>query len=207
MNPLRQIPIITVLAFAASLSVSSTWGDSGQREFTAAQLKAVVSTHFENKQDFENGDLIGQADARDMLASLEKLGWKVSDGEKILQQMLPSDHIIAKTFASTQGRNFMRKVDGYQLIYDRLHRTAELPGGKALVRDIVKLPNGEIYAKMKPVPGNPNFTDLLPKGRNGKTPTPRDFDKPTGYIYTVGELVKRLEQSRQRDFAKSAATR
>jgi hypothetical protein len=52
---------------------------------------------------------------------------------------------------------------------------------------------------MKPVPGNPTFTELLPKQRNGKTPSARGFDKPTGYIYTVAQLRSRLEFSRQYD--------
>jgi hypothetical protein len=162
-------------------------------------------SHFAAKDDYEMGDLIQQADAKEILAELEQLGWQVSDAEQILEMLLPSDHIITKTFGTPQGSQFMRKVDGYKLIYDRLHRTAELPGGKALVRDIVKLPNGEIYAKMKPVPGTPNFADLLPKGRNGRTPAARDFDKPTGYIYTAEQLAKRLEESRQRDFGASTA--
>ena len=168
---------------------------------SANQLREVVTAYFDKKENFEPGDLIDQGDLNQILVELEHIGWKVSDADEIKKLLLPQDHIVARTFATPKGTRFMRKVAGYQLIYDRMHRTAELPGGQALVRDIVKLPNGEIYAKMDPVPGNPTLTELLPKRRNGKTPPPTNFDKPTGYIYTIDQLRKRLEESRERDMA------
>ena len=173
--------------------------DCSRRHHTVGLDHAVITEHFSQQQDFKPTDLISQGDLQEILDELERLGWKVSDADAILKQTLPTDHVLVKTFESQKGTQFMRKVADYQLIYDRMHRTAELPGGKNLVRDIVKLPNGEIYAKMKPVPGNPTLTELLPKQRNGKTPSARDFDKPTGYIYTVAQLRSRLEVSRQYD--------
>ena len=161
--------------------------------------------HFAQRDEFKPGDLINRSDAQAVLSQLSQLGWKVSDANQILEMLLPPEHIIVQTFSTREGTRFMRKVGSYELIYDRLHRTTELPGGQALVRDIVKLPNGELYAKKNPKQGNPTFTELLPKQRNGKTPADTDFEKPTGYIYTVAQLVTRLEQSRQRDFAGNAA--
>jgi len=172
----------------------------GVFKITSAQLAGVIQAHFDAKKGYKPTDLVHQGDVQDILAKLDRLGWRVADGQEILDKTLPTDHAMVKAFDSRQGTRFMRAVADYELIYDRMHRTAELPGGKALVRDIVKLPNGEIYAKMKPVPGNPTLTELLPKQRNGKTPLTRDFDKPTGYIYTAAQLAKRFEVSRKLAF-------
>ena len=198
--------LVGLCAIAVCLVTSIAWADDPAVKpmISADQLRQIIGEEMAKKQGFEPADLISQDDAENILNALNHYGWKVADAQDILDHLLPKDHIVVSTFKTQKGTRFMRKVDGYELIYDRLHRTAELPGGKALVRDIVKLPNGEIYAKMKPAPGNPNFTDLLPKGRNGLTPPPTNFDKPTGYIYTIAQLQQRLEASRQRDLEPAA---
>jgi len=50
-------------------------------------------------------------------------------------------------------------------------------------------------AKMDRPRGVPGFLELLPKNRSGKTRTIKDYQQPTGLIYTEKQLLKRLKQS------------
>ena len=43
--------------------------------------------------------------------------------------------------------------------------------------------------------GVPDFLDLLPKNSSGRVRTIKDYDKPTGRIYTEEELLRRLNRS------------
>jgi hypothetical protein len=47
----------------------------------------------------------------------------------------------------------------------------------------------------KPTPGFTDLTTLLPKQANGKTPVNKDFNKPTGKIYTEAALVAAIQKA------------
>ena len=87
----------------------------------------------------------------------------------------------------------MRKAASYGLIYDRLERIADERGGQQLLRDLIKLPDAEKYAPQKTARAVPNLVDFLPKDASGKTRTVKDYQKPTGHIYTANDLVRWLQ--------------
>src|SRR6185503_17441521 len=108
---------------------------------------------------------------------------------------LPDQHVVVRTLRSAAGKKFMRQVSGRELMYDRLDRISEVSGGTLLIQDLVKLPNGERYAKPMSGGGVPDLLDLLPKNASGQTRRIRDYHKPTGRFYTVSDLVAGLKES------------
>jgi hypothetical protein len=90
-------------------------------------------------------------------------------------------------------------VCGFDLIYDRLDRVSQVAEGQRTIDALVKLPDGEKYSlpKKQTPKGVPDFLDLLPKHGSGKVRTIKNYDKPTGRVYTEGDLVRRLTRSLQ----------
>jgi len=172
-------------------------GLSGQEEQLPSfdMVRGIVEPHFSAQRDYRSGDIISKRDVQPLFSQLESLGWKVSDQEEILSEMLDGGSPVVQTLRTRAGRKFMRKVSGYRLIYDRLDRISREPGGRRLVADLVKLPDGERYAKMVPRRGAPGMLEFLPKSGSGKRRRITDYKKPTGRIYTAGGFLERLEKS------------
>ena len=159
------------------------------------KVRSTVQRHFENLNAYKSGDIISKDEVRPVFQKLNKLGWKVKDEKKILEDTLDSSHVVVKTLRTRDGRRFMRKVSGERLIYDRLDRISHESGGQRLIRDLPKLPDASRYAKNKRPRAVPGLLDLLPKKRSGKTRRIDEYNKPTGRIYTEDDLIKRLKKS------------
>jgi hypothetical protein len=160
-----------------------------------SEVQGVVESHFAEAKDRGPRDLISRSEVERALDEVKKLGWDVQDREKILAQILPDQHVLVVTFRTPAGRKFMQQISGRELMYDRLDRISEVSGGSRLIRDIVKLPDGERYAKPKSGGGIPDLLDLLPKNASGQTRRIADYHKPTGHIYTVADLLAKLADS------------
>ncbi len=160
-----------------------------------ARVRSIIEARLLAQPDFRRSDLISRGDVASALREVEALGWKDVSRSEVISQMLDDGEFLVRELRSPQGRTFMRRVADYRLIYDRLDRVSRAPGGHALIHDLIKLPDGHRYARMETPPGVPSLTDLLPKGLSGKTPRIKDLDKPTGRVYTLDELLRRLETS------------
>jgi hypothetical protein len=158
-----------------------------------AQVRSVVESHFHAKQDFQQQDLITAGDVAPIFRELEQLGWKDVARCDAAKQLLDDQSVLARELRSPPGRKFMRRVASYKLIYDRLDRISRMTGGQPLIHDLVRLPDGHRYAQWTPHRGAPSMEEFLPKGVSGKSPRVPDLDQPTGRIYTVSELLTRLE--------------
>ena len=64
-----------------------------------------------------------------------------------------------------------------------------------LLASLVRLPDGDRYAKRRRPRAVPGLADFLPKSPSGKTRKDKDIDKPTGRIYTEADLLRQLEES------------
>lgn len=162
-------------------------------------VATVVADYFAHKPDHRPGDIITQSDVRAVLRTLAQVGWTSPDSKKILDDTLPDDHFVVNLLNTQQGRRFMGRVSGFDLIYDRLDRVSQAPGGRKTLEALVRLPDGERYARPKSQlqHGVPDFLELLPKNASGKVRSIRDYDKPTGRIYTADNLLARLSRDRQ----------
>ena len=160
-----------------------------------SDVKKTVSDFFAAQPGFDPASLITQEQAKAALDAVEKLGWKPKDGDEILKKIPSASDPLVRTLSTPSGKKLLRQTSSYSLVYDRLDRTIQLPGGPALLETITKLPDGAKYLQTKPTPGFKNLAQLLPKRANGQSPAGVDYDKPTGRIYTLAQLLTALEAS------------
>ena len=163
-----------------------------------AKVREVVQRHFATLPDYRPGDIIAQGDVGPIFKQLRILGWSVTDHKGILRRVPKDGEYLVRQLRTGPGRKFMAQVSGYSLVYDRMERTIRLKGGQQLIHDVIRLPDGHKYLQVKPTPGFKNLAELLPKTASGKPPKGKDYDKPTGRIYTVRTLLQMLQQSYER---------
>ena len=164
--------------------------------FTA--IRQTVEEHFASQRGRQSRDIISRSEVEAALRQVSQLGWKIEDEAEIINNTLADDHVLIKTFRTPSGRRFMQQIASRPLMYDRFDRIANESGGPQMIRDLVKLPDGERYAKPESGGGVPDLLDLLPKNASGKTRRIQDYHKPTGHLYTVDDLLRRLEESHRR---------
>jgi hypothetical protein len=130
-------------------------------------VEQVVDRYYVAQKDLRPTDIITQKDGAAIFDQLKRIGWDVADQKLIMNAMLPENAFLVTTLRSPYGKRFMRKSSSFDTIYDRLDRVSEQPGGKQLIADLVKLPNGEQFAKLTTDVGDPDLIALLPKDANG----------------------------------------
>lgn len=99
----------------------------------------------------------------------------------------------------------MRTVSGLPLAYDRLDRLARLPLGKQTIHDMIHKAGGaELVKYLTTAKGGKELGKML-----ARAPKPKghDFNKPTGRIYTVDQLLDRLETNYKQAIATRADSR
>ncbi len=161
-------------------------------------VRSTVEQHFATIPEFEKGDLITREQVEPLLAQLELLGWKVADRPAILSQALtPGDFVASELRGSKKGLAFMRAVSRLPAAYDRLDRLARLPRGKQTVHDMIHKTGGaELIKYLTTAKGGKELGRMLSHAPKG-----HDFNKPTGRIYTVTDLLDQLEASYKRAVA------
>jgi hypothetical protein len=193
---------------AASLMLCSGVGLLAATEGAAADqprlppfedVQQCVEDYFQKDRDRRKEDLVTRGQVAEVLKQLQQLGWKVPQQQQLIEKVLDDQHVLVRTFRTPAGRRFLSKVADRELIYDRLDRISEVSGGPELIRDVVKLPDGERYAKPQSGGGVPDLLDLLPKNASGRTRRIADYDRPTGHLYTVSDLVAYLAECYQNE--------
>lgn len=154
-------------------------------------VRQVVLRELVNPPARIPGDIIARSEVKPVFHQLRLMGWPVLD-EKIILKQVPGDtDFVVRQLRTPQGRSFMRKVARYPQVYDRLYRLASLPNGRQTVNRLIRSKGGE------------QFLAYLTKSRGGKnmgkmlqaTPRGANFNRPTGKIFTVDALIKRLKES------------
>ena len=197
MMPLRVTTRVSLTA--AILAGLLTWsGGSPARGASPpeklppwTQVKQAVVAHFEALPDYQPGVLIVASEVREVLGKLERLGWRVAEGKEILGQVPADGEFLAASLRSPAGRKFIRGIGQSPDAYDRLDRLSRLPRGQRMVRDLIRGPDGyKMIEYMTKTPGGEFLGKQLSKAPDG-----RDFNEPTGRIYTVKMLQARLKES------------
>jgi hypothetical protein len=94
----------------------------------------------------------------------------------------------------------MRSVSEYPDAYDRLDRMSQLRNGQRTVRDLIRGPDGyKLIEYMTTASGGEHLGDMLADGPGGQ-----GFNKPTGNIYTAGQLLEALHKSYEQETARRA---
>lgn len=145
-------------------------------------------------------DLIVRSQVRGILASLDKLGWKVSDSKQILRETLADNDPLVAQLETEQGRVFMRQIATMPNGYDRIDRLRYLPRGERYLHDLIRGPGGEeLIDYMATTRGGEELGRMLSEDPDGA-----HFNRPTGRIYTERDLLDRLGASYRRDFPQGA---
>ncbi len=181
---------------AASLGLAATGGspppaDSDER-IPLARVKGEVRKYFDSLPSFHDGDLITRDRVEPLFAHLESLGWEPTDRGQIIGLLVSAREPLARNLlGDKKGRAFMRAIAAMPGAYDRLDRLSRMPHGEQTIVDMIHKKGGpELIRYMT---GSKGGTEL---GRQmARAPAGHDFNKPTGRIYTLSQLLARLEQS------------
>ena len=154
-------------------------------------MTSTVQKQLAANRSYRPGDLITNSAVESLFRKLEKINWKVADRRDILKLVLSDSDWMARQFSSEQGREFMRQISELPGGYDRVDRLRRMPYGPQQIADLIRSPDGYLmFEYMTTTQGGRNLGGMLSQGVNG-----RDFNSPTGRIYTELDLLKRLKKS------------
>ena len=122
------------------------------------------------------------------------MGWEINGWGKIQGQVLEESHFLVKQFSTPTGQRFMRHVNVYPLVYDRLDQFSTMAGGQMAIRDLVRTPRAYEYVHTRGRQGFSRITELSPVGPSQKKKLPKRLDKPTKKIYTADALLDVLKE-------------
>jgi hypothetical protein len=157
-------------------------------------VQQIVQHSLASRQGYRPGDLVSRGDAEQALERLKTAGWDVPEKSKLVSLCLDNGHFLVRELRTPAGLAYSRAVARQSLPFDRLDRLSQEPGGQKLIHSIVNLPDGVKLMSPKPTPGFGDLTELLPKQANGRTPKVKDFDRPTGKLYTGQQLLAELKR-------------
>jgi hypothetical protein len=134
--------------------------------------------------------LITQTSVEPLWNELARAGWKLPETERTaLNKRIPtSKEFFVRQLQTSNGRRFMRTVaTKYPDIYDKLDMLSHTDGGgKPAVSGLIAAPDADLTVKyMFSKGGKKSWSSLLPERKN--------FNQPTGRIYTAEELKKQLQ--------------
>lgn len=170
--------------------------DSGVAMPDWKTVESTAKTHFKSLPNYQPGDVVSQGQVKPLLAQLAKLGWKVSDERALLSQICTDDDFVVRQLRTKSGLKFMRSTGGAAAAqYDYLRRLGATKGGDRQVANILALPNGnEVLAALTDSKAGKDISRRLAEG-----PRTRNYDTPTGMLYTQTQILARLKESHARD--------
>jgi hypothetical protein len=153
-------------------------------------IEETVVGHFEGLPDHQPGGILARSDVEPVYQRLAAMGWPVADWKSIVDRVPADDSFLVRELRTPAGRQFMAHVSTFTLGYDRLDRLAKLPRGQALIRQLIRGPDGyKMIEYMTDTSGGKNLGGMLSQAPGGK-----DFNKATGQIYTVEAFVEVLKE-------------
>jgi len=156
----------------------------------AAKVIEIVSRYFQGLPDYKPGDLITRQQVEPLLPQMKKQGISTEELQQIVADLIDGNSFLARELHAPAGRKFMRRIAHYPEAYDRLDRLLQLPDGRRIVRRLVRGPGGEkMLEYLTKAPGGRVLGNMLSKDSEKK-----EFNRPTGKIYTEEMLINRLEQ-------------
>ncbi len=179
----------TMLLCLAALVADAEAGKDRFPDFPL--VEEAVRHHLEGLDTYQPKGLISRGDVKPIFKELETMGWKVADRKEILDRLLPDNNYIVKLLRTKRGKWFASKICVYPNAYDRFDRMARMPYGQNACIRLVHHPRGYIMLRyMTQASGGEILGTYLEN-----TATGRDFNKPTGRIYTIAALITTLKKS------------
>lgn len=144
------------------------------------------------------GQPVTQSYVTALAGKLKSQGWVVRDLESILELVPGDDEFLVQQLASARGKVFAKTLVRRPDDYSRLDRLSHLPDGQKMIRDLIGGPAGhhQMLTYMISTGGGKQLWSIVPNSRDA-----RDFNTPTGRIYTPEQLVEVLQQAYAREKA------
>ena len=122
----------------------STAAASDPEQISVAKFRRIVA-EFVAKHNVPTNEIISQQDVLPLLAVLESAGMILD--RKELMKMIPGDQSsLVQLLRTPNGRKFIGQTSNNKLMFDRLERIGNEPGGKRLLRDLMKLPAATLFS-------------------------------------------------------------
>lgn len=185
----KLLSIRSVLCLALLLATSLCTSAAEKRKMPSFdQVTMTVEEFFGRESNFKPGDIISRSQVQRLLDDLQRGGWKVPHGEELLDRIPDDSELLVRELRTRDGRKFARQIARYPQAYDRLDRLVRMPTGKSILHRLVKGPDGyKLLMYMTTAPGGDELGRMLSNSASG-----RDFNKPTGRIYTSIGLIDAL---------------
>jgi hypothetical protein len=175
------------LAVVATLTTAARAGEKARLP-SLDRIEETVERFFEGQRGYGPGEIISQSQVRDLFIELRRVGWIVPGQDDILGLVPDDSELLVRELRTPDGRKFSRQISRYPGAYDRLDRLVHMPTGKSILQRLVKGPDGyKLLQYMTTAPGGDQLGRML-----SGTPTGRDFNQPTGRIYTAASLIEAL---------------
>ena len=156
-----------------------------------SEFSPSIEAHFSGLKKHRSGDILSQSDVKPVFRILKKMGWEVADRKKILKAVPADSEYLVKQLRTKKGRVFMRDLSKSPQTYDRLDRFLKLPNSKKFFQGLLDGPDGyKMFQYMTTSKGGEGLGRQLSNAKKG-----RNFNKPTGRIYTMKDILKRLKES------------
>ncbi|HEY4311561.1 MAG TPA: hypothetical protein VGN12_19095 [Pirellulales bacterium] len=152
------------------------------------QVEATVEGYFSQQARLQPGEIISRSQVRAVLDLLQRQGWKVPHQAELLERVLDDSDPLVRELRTKDGRKFSKQIAHFPHAYDRLDRLVRMPTGKSILWRSVHTPGGyQLFEYLTTAPGGNEMGRMLMNGSAG-----RDFNKPTGRIYTTSGLIAEL---------------
>lgn len=169
-------------------------GRAAERAPQRAHFDAVVQqvqAHLTARLGYQPGDLISRREAAAILDCAAELGWSPPNRADILELVLDDRALLIRKLRKGAGKKLMRDCARRGLPFDTLDRLSSLPDGERILQSLINGPDGyKMIEYLATAPGGRALGSQLAAVPRGK-----DFNRPTGRIYTAEQLLAHLKQA------------
>lgn len=184
--------VVVAAGMAAGDSAASPARKAQRPSFDA--VSAAVERGCAARKDAQPGEIISHGDWDAVVRELAAIGWTPSDAAEINKLLLADQAFLVAELRTKAGRKFMADIHRLPGAYDRLDRLSAMAQGASTVRRLIAGPDGyKLLEYMTTTSGGRALGQQLSTSPGG-----RDFNAPTGRIYTTSQLIARLKISYDR---------
>ncbi|MGC3967929.1 MAG: hypothetical protein QM775_11335 [Pirellulales bacterium] len=176
--------IAPVAAAIAALSAEMATGKMP----SFGDVQTLVTTHFESRKNYHDGDLITLGDVAPLVKLLEKQGFDVRRKEQGAVMLLADDHPLARILRSKDGAKLTELVRGRPEAMDRLARLATFPQGREIVMTLARSADAEALTMLCTVDAAREIEAMYPN-----EPSCRNLEAGSGLVFTVEQYVSHLQ--------------
>ena len=170
------------------------------------QVERAARSAMCSREGYRPGDILARSEAQSCFARLAALGWEPAGAAELTAAVPADDEFIVKHLLgknNKDGQRFMRHVATYPEGYDRLDRMIRMPRGEIITEDLIHNPGGyQMVEYLATAQGGYEMGKML-----SQTPKGKNFNQPTGRIYTADQLIARLKASYTADTARGKSGR